>query len=91
LLTGKKILWLDKNPKSVDRVARNFVDLAAAAQNEERPLVDFVADHAEALDRLPSDYDLVITRWGHGEGSAGDASVAVSLLRGIRRRDIESP
>jgi DNA-binding NarL/FixJ family response regulator len=37
-----------------------------------------------------NDFDLIVTRWGHGEGSTGEA-VAVELLKEIRARDVRAP
>ena len=49
---------------------------------------DSAADAVNAA--AENDFDLIVTRWGHGEGSTGDA-VAVELLKEIRTRDVRAP
>ena len=92
LLRGRRILWLDPRPESVDAYARDFFDRAGAVNGETSHVVAFAGTPAEALAQLRAEpFDLVITHWGHGLGEAEDESAAVSLLRGVRRDDVRVP
>jgi hypothetical protein len=93
LLRGKRILWVDPKPESIDHLAYGFFVDAAKQAGHDGCEIHHTADAADALDKLRTQaqhraYDLVISHWGHAPGKA---STAERLLTGIRREDIRVP
>lgn len=94
LLDGKRILWVEPNPRSVDTATRGFFVEAARKAQHQGCVPEFVASPEEALaalgkaERNGERYHLAITHWGHREGQTPAAEV---LLRGLRREDLEVP
>jgi hypothetical protein len=85
-LAQKRIGWVDPDEISID-LGMQFLESAAkgAAQIDR---FDSAVDAVNAA--AENDFDLIVTRWGHGEGSTGEA-VAVELLKEIRARDVRAP
>jgi CheY-like chemotaxis protein len=88
LLAGRRILWLDPNPRNN---AAGISQLRAAAKlaGLEAARFEEVHDVEHALTLLgASPWDVVITHWGW---SAAAPPNAERLLREMRRRDLAAP
>jgi hypothetical protein len=89
LMAGARILWVDPDE---DSIAHGLTYLQqAAARAGGRAAIEPYDSSQSALDALDhQDADLVISRWGYGEGPDGLA-VGEHLLIEMRRRDLRAP
>jgi len=86
LLAGKHILWVDPDAASIDH-GMDFLESAA----EGTATIERCDSASAAIDAAANSIiDLIVTRWGFGEG-AGSDPVAVDLLRNVRERDVRAP
>ncbi|MES2643088.1 MAG: SIR2 family protein [Myxococcota bacterium] len=77
-LAGCRILWMD-TPHNNRREADML--LGAVGARGEAPTIEWVSDPQAALERLrASEFDLVLSRWGHQPGAGPRASDAARLL-----------
>jgi hypothetical protein len=83
-LEGRRILWVDPNDHHNWRGAAYLHDAARGLCT-----IDLAKSPESALERLEtSEYDLVISRWGHQHAGPSDA---IRLLEGMRRADRRAP
>ncbi len=86
LLAGKHILWVDPDAASIDH-GMDFLESAT----EGTATIERCDSAGAAIDAATgSTIDLIVTRWGFGEGEGSDP-VAVDLLRNVRERDLRAP
>jgi hypothetical protein len=97
LIAGRRVLWLDPQPRNND-YGTSFLDEAAREGGGEPCVFDRVTTWEEAvatLERTPGGHDLVVTHWGEGAASdrhgGGRCSNAERLLEEMRGRDLRAP
>jgi hypothetical protein len=90
LIAGRRLLWVDPAPGNNTLVTREIFPLATNKAAAASCDVTFVADAEQAMVALRdgTDWDLVVSHWGHA--AAGGPS-ALQLLDHIRARDIKVP
>jgi len=101
LLAGKRILWLDRQASRYDHHAvLDFLQTAAKSGEVHPAEIEHAYEHEAAIDGIEKrqksgkPFDLVITRWGHGESSSEGGkktSIGVRLLSEVRRRNLLVP
>ena len=86
LLSGKVILWVDKNPRNNELEALFIAKVTSKGTDIEQ-----VVDRIDAFARLAErKFDLVISRWGHNEQGRAEGEDLLDGLRGINR-DNQAP
>ena len=81
LLSGARILWVDPDEASIDHGMQFLENAASGRASIER----FDTPRAAIDAASEAKTDLIVTRWGHGQGAGGEPA-AIELLTGLRQR-----
>ena len=86
LLSGARILWVDPDEASIDHGMQFLENAASGRASIER----FDTPRAAIDAASEAKTDLIVTRWGHGQGAGGEPA-AIELLNGLRQRAVQAP